>query len=108
MRTRIGAWLSPVEHLVRDQGVGGSNPLAPTIFRHSSPASILVVPRVPPAREPARHRPLRRARRGAGSRGRLPPLRSIAGGGPSSDRIGPEHAPSIGTGLSRGVAGNAR
>ena len=27
----IGAWLSLVEHLVRDQGVGGSNPLAPTI-----------------------------------------------------------------------------
>jgi hypothetical protein len=26
----IGAWLSLVEHLVRDQGVGGSNPLAPT------------------------------------------------------------------------------
>ena len=25
----IGAWLSLVEHLVRDQGVGGSNPLAP-------------------------------------------------------------------------------
>ena len=29
---RVGAWLSLVEHLVRDQGVGGSNPLAPTIF----------------------------------------------------------------------------
>src|SRR5437763_11122958 len=27
----VGAWLSLVEHLVRDQGVGGSNPLAPTI-----------------------------------------------------------------------------
>ena len=27
-----GAWLSLVEHLVRDQGVGGSNPLAPTIY----------------------------------------------------------------------------
>ena len=26
----VGAWLSLVEHLVRDQGVGGSNPLAPT------------------------------------------------------------------------------
>jgi hypothetical protein len=26
----LGAWLSPVEHLVRDEGVGGSNPLAPT------------------------------------------------------------------------------
>jgi hypothetical protein len=28
----VGAWLSLVEHLVRDQGVGGSNPLAPTNF----------------------------------------------------------------------------
>jgi hypothetical protein len=27
----IGEWLSLVEHLVRDQGVGGSNPLSPTI-----------------------------------------------------------------------------
>ncbi|GEM_PF-6110875 len=26
----IGEWLSLVEHLVRDQGVGGSNPLSPT------------------------------------------------------------------------------
>ncbi len=38
----IGAWLSLVEHLLREQGVGGSNPLAPTIpflpeifFEHS-------------------------------------------------------------------------
>src|SRR6185312_11904741 len=29
----IGEWLSLVEHLVRDQGVGGSNPLSPTIFK---------------------------------------------------------------------------
>ena len=28
----VGEWLSLVEHLVRDQGVGGSNPLAPTIL----------------------------------------------------------------------------
>ena len=28
----VGAWLSLVEHLVRDQGVGGSNPLAPTNY----------------------------------------------------------------------------
>ena len=28
----IGEWLSLVEHLVRDQGVGGSNPLSPTIY----------------------------------------------------------------------------
>ena len=30
LSTYFGAWLSLVEHLVRDQGVGGSNPLAPT------------------------------------------------------------------------------
>jgi hypothetical protein len=29
--TTFGEWLSLVEHLVRDQGVGGSNPLSPTI-----------------------------------------------------------------------------
>src|SRR5208337_3149206 len=29
--TLVGEWLSLVEHLVRDQGVGGSNPLSPTI-----------------------------------------------------------------------------
>jgi hypothetical protein len=34
---RVGEWLSLVEHLVRDQGVGGSNPLSPTIFK-SNPA----------------------------------------------------------------------
>jgi hypothetical protein len=28
--TYVGEWLSLVEHLVRDQGVGGSNPLSPT------------------------------------------------------------------------------
>ena len=33
----IGEWLSLVEHLVRDQGVGGSNPLSPTnLFNHIS------------------------------------------------------------------------
>ena len=30
---KFGEWLSLVEHLVRDQGVGGSNPLSPTIHR---------------------------------------------------------------------------
>jgi hypothetical protein len=30
MRLIVGEWLSLVEHLVRDQGVGGSNPLSPT------------------------------------------------------------------------------
>jgi hypothetical protein len=28
---RVGTWLSLVEHRVRDAGVGGSNPLVPTI-----------------------------------------------------------------------------
>src|SRR4030042_92308 len=28
-------WLSLVEHLVRDQGVAGSNPVIPTIFKRS-------------------------------------------------------------------------
>ena len=32
----IGAWLSLVEHLVRDQGVGGSNPLAPIFLPEDS------------------------------------------------------------------------
>src|ERR1700689_2713992 len=31
-RSAVGEWLSLVEHLVRDQGVGGSNPLSPTNF----------------------------------------------------------------------------
>jgi hypothetical protein len=30
VRRLVGEWLSLVEHLVRDQGVGGSNPLSPT------------------------------------------------------------------------------
>jgi hypothetical protein len=29
---KVGTWLSLVEHSVRDAGVGGSNPLVPTIF----------------------------------------------------------------------------
>ena len=33
LQSKFGEWLSLVEHLVRDQGVGGSNPLSPTIFR---------------------------------------------------------------------------
>src|ERR1019366_1193441 len=32
----VGEWLSLVEHLVRDQGVGGSNPLSPTNFLKSN------------------------------------------------------------------------
>src|SRR5271156_2338800 len=36
----VGEWLSLVEHLVRDQGVGGSNPLSPTIlFKHVNSTS---------------------------------------------------------------------
>jgi hypothetical protein len=31
-RVDFGEWLSLVEHLVRDQGVGGSNPLSPTNY----------------------------------------------------------------------------
>ena len=32
--TRVGTWLSLVEHSVRDAGVGGSNPLVPTILNY--------------------------------------------------------------------------
>ncbi len=32
LQPKFGEWLSLVEHLVRDQGVGGSNPLSPTKF----------------------------------------------------------------------------
>ncbi len=39
-RIIVGEWLSLVEHLVRDQGVGGSNPLSPTnIFKPINSAS---------------------------------------------------------------------
>src|SRR5437764_830013 len=44
-RTRVrihfqfGAWLSLVERTVRDREVGGSNPLAPTIFGRSETRS---------------------------------------------------------------------
>jgi hypothetical protein len=34
----VGEWLSLVEHLVRDQGVGGSNPLSPTNLSLSIPS----------------------------------------------------------------------
>jgi hypothetical protein len=34
-KSTVGEWLSLVEHLVRDQGVGGSNPLSPTnLFKY--------------------------------------------------------------------------
>ncbi len=35
--TSVGTWLSLVEHSVRDAGVGGSNPLVPTISIHKKP-----------------------------------------------------------------------
>ena len=35
LQLQFGEWLSLVEHLVRDQGVGGSNPLSPTILRRN-------------------------------------------------------------------------
>ncbi len=40
-RSAVGEWLSLVEHLVRDQGVGGSNPLSPTnsFLNHSKSLS---------------------------------------------------------------------
>ena len=36
----FGEWLSLVEHLVRDQGVGGSNPLSPTILYNQQLARV--------------------------------------------------------------------
>src|SRR5205809_339924 len=35
----VGAWLSLVEHSVRDRGVGGSNPLAPTKYPRYVPVT---------------------------------------------------------------------
>src|SRR5208282_6663246 len=39
LHSSVGEWLSLVEHLVRDQGVGGSNPLSPTISNQQLPKS---------------------------------------------------------------------
>jgi DNA-binding transcriptional LysR family regulator len=36
-RPFVGEWLSLVEHLVRDQGVAGSNPVSPTNLRPGFP-----------------------------------------------------------------------
>ena len=33
----VGAWLSPVERLLREQEAGGSNPLAPTTKNNGLP-----------------------------------------------------------------------
>ena len=41
--SEVGEWLSLVEHLVRDQGVGGSNPLSPTI----NPKQLIGLARTP-------------------------------------------------------------
>jgi hypothetical protein len=40
----VGEWLSLVEHLVRDQGVGGSNPLSPTNFFRTNNLQTLAQP----------------------------------------------------------------
>jgi hypothetical protein len=43
-----GEWLSLVEHLVRDQGVGGSNPLSPTIkSRNFNSFAKTLIPAIP-------------------------------------------------------------
>src|SRR5580692_9680880 len=41
----VGVWLSLVEHLVRDEGVAGSNPATPTNLFNALPAS---APKVAP------------------------------------------------------------
>src|SRR6201996_1931027 len=41
---KFGEWLSLVEHLVRDQGVGGSNPLSPTIYNQQVKAILGAAP----------------------------------------------------------------
>jgi hypothetical protein len=41
--SEVGEWLSLVEHLVRDQGVGGSNPLSPTNLSRSVPEPWITV-----------------------------------------------------------------
>src|SRR5689334_17383919 len=43
LSTPVGAWLSLVEHSVRDRGVGGSNPLAPTKTSRSIPVTWVTV-----------------------------------------------------------------
>ena len=47
-RFEVGEWLSLVEHLVRDQGVGGSNPLSPTI----NPKQLIELASIPVLRFP--------------------------------------------------------
>jgi hypothetical protein len=40
----VGAWRSLVAHLHGVQGVAGSNPVAPTIYRRSNPVTFQNVP----------------------------------------------------------------
>src|SRR6266436_5263258 len=46
----VGVWLSLVEHLVRDEGVAGSNPATPTSFRVLRRATPKDIPKTSPAR----------------------------------------------------------
>ena len=41
LRKVFGVWLSPVEHLVRDEGVEGSNPFTPTNTNSMNPVFAL-------------------------------------------------------------------
>ena len=52
-KAQVGAWLSLVERLVRDQEAGGSNPLAPTIRYR---ASLRKAYEALPARKPTESR----------------------------------------------------
>ena len=43
---KFGEWLSLVEHLVRDQGVGGSNPLSPTKYLIINSLSLVLTSKI--------------------------------------------------------------
>ena len=77
-RDTVGAWLSLVEHRVRDAGVGGSNPLAPTNFYHHIQITGFESRRAPsrrgrdlPGGRAEARRPGQSERAGAGERGRI-------------------------------------
>src|SRR5580765_7631914 len=100
--TDVGAWLSLVEHLVRDQGVGGSNPLAPTI----SPLVSLDGPRGPVCMLVSLDHALRsppdpRTRAGR----RLPLFRAARGPRARPARGGAQPGGRYGRGRGRGRAG---
>jgi hypothetical protein len=65
-RAIVGAWLSLVEHLVRDEGVVGSNPIAPTsTSQGTDPSDVPVNAAFLPLRlahKPVRRRAVRRVR----------------------------------------------